>query len=122
FRPWGATKGALRVTRVGAVLSAVTVAFDVYGWVADVKSGKDAEEYRQDLASFIEDSIEQVTEMLTRSTDPDGPLTVLDAAVTDCGQDVATLDQDVHQHEVSLSTLGRQLALVDDLLAAMPEA
>jgi len=122
FKPWGAVKGAARVSRVGAVLGVVSVGFDVYGWVRDAKANEESERHREDLASFIEETIEQVTRQLTRAANPDGPLTVLDAALNDCRSVAAEITEEVHQHDTALSVLARQLDLVHGLLDAVPEA
>jgi predicted GTPase len=122
FKPWGAVKGAARLSRVGAVLGAVSVAFDVYGWVRDANTNEGSEQHREDLASFIEETIEQVTSKLTRALNPDGPLTVLDASLNDCRSAAAEITNELRQHGSELSDLARQLDLVHDLLHAVPEA
>ncbi|WP_185975627.1 GTPase [Tessaracoccus rhinocerotis] len=83
FKPWGATKAAAKVAKVGAVLAVVGVVLDIGAFVSDQMAASDREKARKRLADAIDKTVRQVEEMLLvgdrRSA---GPAKVLDEALS----------------------------------------
>jgi len=64
FKPWGAVKLAKNLGKAGAVMSAIGVAFDVYDLLKEEKRQKNREESRKKLASFLNDSVPKIIEIV----------------------------------------------------------
>lgn len=120
WKPWGAVKGAAKVSRVAAVLGVISVGLDVYGWVEDRNAGAEQERHRLALVDFVEASVQEVTEQLTRGAAPDGPLTVLEAALADYREAASDATEEIAERGESLSGLQSDLEEVARLLSTSP--
>lgn len=82
FKPWGATKAAAKVAKVGAVLAVVGVVLDIGTFVSDQVAAGKREEARKRLADAIDETIDQVEKMLLVGDKKNqGPGRVLDDAL-----------------------------------------
>lgn len=79
FKPWGATKAAAKVAKVGAVLAVVGVVLDIGAFISDQAAASKREEARERLSNAIDATVDQVEQMLLAGskTSP-GPTNVLD--------------------------------------------
>lgn len=122
WKPWGAVKGAAKLSRVGAVLGVVAVGFDAVSWISDRSAEGQGEGYRVALADFIEESVNQVTTRLTRGTEPDGPLTVMDAALADFRSAARDLADVLATRDTATGALKCELEEVERQLQAIPRS
>jgi hypothetical protein len=82
FKPWGATKAAAKVAKVGAVLAVVGVVLDIGAFVSDQVAASKREEARKRLADAIDETVGQVEKMLlVGDRRNQGPAKVLDEAL-----------------------------------------
>ncbi|WP_161937842.1 GTPase [Serinicoccus chungangensis] len=83
FKPWGATKAAAKVAKVGAVLAVVGVVLDLGAFVSDQVAASKREEARKRLAHAIDETVGQVEKMLLDGDRTnEGPAKVLDEALS----------------------------------------
>ncbi len=82
FKPWGAVKLARNLGKVGAVMSAVGVGFDIADLFWDERRIAKREEERKKVAAFLGESVPRVVETIARGTEQDpGVLRLLDMTV-----------------------------------------
>ena len=87
FKPWGATKAAAKVAKVGAVLAVVGVVLDIGAFVSDQVAASKREEARKRLADAIDETVGQVEKMLlVGDRRNQGPAKVLDEALSRLAQ------------------------------------
>lgn len=72
FKPWGAVKLGTKVAKVGAVLGAVAVGFDVVDWAMDASRESRREEARKSAVELIRATTDDVVGQIL--DDEDGPM------------------------------------------------
>jgi len=122
WKPWGAVKGAAKVTRVGAALGVVAVGFDIYSWVEDVRTETDQERHRAELADFVEASMQEVLAKVTRGKSPEGPVRFLDAVTADYSDAADDLSSTLSNLDAQASKVQDELTVVNHHFDSIPSA
>lgn len=87
FKPWGATKAAAKVAKVGAILAVVGVVLDVGAFISDQAAANKREKVRKQLADAIDATVSQVEQMLlVGGKKSPGPTKVLDLKLSRLGE------------------------------------
>lgn len=123
FKPWGATKAAARVAKVGAVLAVVGVVLDAASFVADLHAAGEREKARARLADSIEKTLARVETSLLRGTKRSpGPVAVLDTAINHLRDQEAAANQRVALLRGEMLNRERLLGRIEDLVSRHPMA
>jgi hypothetical protein len=118
FRPWGATKLAAKIGRLGSVLAFVGVGLDAWDWHQAAKSTKKRETARKKASQFLHASKDEVRKsLLGENGRSDGPRAYLD----DVGAEVIRLRDaiggEIGERETAAETGVADIQALTDALA-----
>jgi len=117
FKPWGAVKLARTLGRVGSVIGAVGVAYDVYDYLQEGKREASREKERRNFAVFLSESVHRVIDTIGDGTEEDpGVLAQLDVAVRQFRQVAESLEEEDEVRRLKSESHGKKLLVYQQLI------
>lgn len=118
FKPYGATKLAGKIAKLGVILAAAGVVLDAVSWRRDVKQARKRERARIQAAQYIRKSSEQIKDSLIAKGNASGIGAYLDAQVAELEKIKAEVDAEREAKNRLERTLDMRMRKLQSLLSA----